>query len=106
MWSLRVALSFHGLMTLSRRSIKPPRHGGLAVWRRHSAACSVRTRQYAEECRIAVRYPMTEGKTPDEDSDTREDGVEEIEGPHRSDAHEVEQRPFYLSVDLHLGRGS
>src|SRR5216684_3257315 len=34
MWSLRDALSFHGLMTLSRRSIKRPPQGALAVWPR------------------------------------------------------------------------
>ena len=48
----------------------------------------------AEECWIAVRYPMAEGKAANEDGDTGEDGIEEIEGPHCADAYEVEERPF------------
>ena len=52
----------------------------------------------AEEGRIAVRYPMAESKTANEDGDTGEDGIEEVEGPHRADAYEVEQRPFYAQV--------
>src|SRR5713226_4981590 len=48
-------------------------------------------RQDAKKRRIAVRHPMPEGKTAYEDGDTREDGIEEIEGPHRADANEVEQ---------------
>jgi hypothetical protein len=41
---------------------------------------------------------MTEGETANEDGDTRKDGIEEVEGPHRSDAHEVEQRTLYAQV--------
>jgi len=37
--------------------------------------------QDAEERRIAVRYPMAEGKTTNEDGDTGEDGIEEIKAP-------------------------
>src|SRR4029077_12675321 len=33
---------------------------------------------------------MAEGKSANEDGNTCEDGVEEIEGPHRADADEVE----------------
>jgi hypothetical protein len=55
-------------------------------------------REDAEEGRIAVRYPMPESKTPDEYSETGEDGIEEVEGPHCADAYEVEQRPFYAQV--------
>jgi uncharacterized protein YcsI (UPF0317 family) len=55
-------------------------------------------REDAEECRIAVRYPMAEGKTPDEYGDTGEDGIEEIKGPDRADAYEVKQRPFHAQV--------
>jgi hypothetical protein len=38
---------------------------------------------------------MAEGKTANEDGDTGEDGIEEIEGPHCSDTNEVEQRAFH-----------
>ena len=48
--------------------------------------------------RIAVRYPMAEGKTANEDGDTREDGIEDVEGPHRAHADEVEQRTFHAPV--------
>ena len=52
----------------------------------------------AEECRIAVRYPMAEGKAADEDGDTSEDGIKEIEGSHRPDADEVEEGAFHAQV--------
>jgi hypothetical protein len=51
--------------------------------------------QDAEERRITVCDPMAEGKTANEDGDTGEDGIEEIEGPHSSDTNEVEQRAFH-----------
>jgi hypothetical protein len=41
---------------------------------------------------------MPKGKTAKEDGDAREDGIEEIEGPYRADAYEVEQRPFHAQV--------
>jgi hypothetical protein len=41
---------------------------------------------------------MPEGKTPTKYGDTREDGIEEIEGAHRPYADEVEQRTFYAQV--------
>jgi hypothetical protein len=41
---------------------------------------------------------MPESKTPDEYGDTGEDGIEEIEGPHRSDADEVEERTLHAQV--------
>jgi len=44
----------------------------------------------AEECWIAVRYPMAEGKAANEDGDPGEYGIEEIEGPHCADTDEVE----------------
>src|SRR5258708_30933190 len=56
----------------------------------------------AEECRIAVRYPMPESKTPDEYCDTGEYGIEEVEGPHCADAYEVEQRPFNSQIGERL----
>jgi hypothetical protein len=56
----------------------------------------------AEECRIAVRYPMAEGKTANKDGDAREDRIEEIEGSHRSDADEVEERTLYAQVSKWL----
>jgi hypothetical protein len=59
-------------------------------------------RQDAEEGRIAVRYPMPEGKTPDEYGDTGEDGIEEVEGPYRSDADEVEESAFHAQVGERL----
>jgi hypothetical protein len=55
-------------------------------------------RQDAEERRITVCYPMAESETANEDGDTREDGIEEIEGTHRPYADEVEQRTFYAQV--------
>jgi hypothetical protein len=45
---------------------------------------------------------MAEGKAANEDGDTSEDGIEEIEGSHRSDADEVEQRPFHTQVGERL----
>jgi len=41
---------------------------------------------------------MAEGKAANEDGDTCEDGIEEIEGPHCADADEVEQRAFHAQV--------
>jgi hypothetical protein len=52
----------------------------------------------AEECRIAIRYPMAERETANKNSDTGEDGIEEIEGPHRAYANEVEERTFHAQV--------
>jgi len=56
----------------------------------------------AEECRIAVCYPMAEGKAANEDGDTGEDGIEGVEGSHRSDADEVEECPFHTQVSERL----
>jgi hypothetical protein len=56
----------------------------------------------AEECRIAVRYPMAEGKAAYEDGDTSKDGIEEIEGPDCSNANEVEQSAFDAQVGERL----
>jgi hypothetical protein len=52
----------------------------------------------AKERRIAVRNPMAEAETANEDGDTGKDGIEEIEGPDRADADEVEQRAFHTQV--------
>jgi hypothetical protein len=41
---------------------------------------------------------MAEGKAANENGDTGEDGIEEIEGSHRSDADEVEECPFHSQV--------
>src|SRR5580698_8715734 len=56
----------------------------------------------AEKRRIAVCYPMTESKTANEHGDTGQDGVEEIEGSHRTDADEVEQSALYAQVGERL----
>jgi hypothetical protein len=45
---------------------------------------------------------MAEGKTANEDGDTGEDGIEEIEGPHRTYADEVEQSALYAQVGERL----
>jgi hypothetical protein len=52
----------------------------------------------AEEGRIAVRHPMAEGKAANEDSDTCEDGIEEVEGAYGAHTDEVEERPFDSQV--------
>jgi hypothetical protein len=58
--------------------------------------------QDAKECRIAVAYPMAEGKAANENGDAREDGIEEIESPYSADAHEVEERAFNAQVSERL----
>jgi hypothetical protein len=45
---------------------------------------------------------MPESKTPDEYGDTGEDGIEEVEGPHRADADEVEERPLHAQIGERL----
>src|SRR5208337_977245 len=55
-------------------------------------------RQDAKERRIAVRHPMSEGETANENGDTGEDGIEEIESPHRANTDEVKQRAFDAQV--------
>jgi predicted N-acetyltransferase YhbS len=45
---------------------------------------------------------MAEGKTANEDSNTCEDGIEEIERPDRADADEVEERAFHPQVSERL----
>jgi hypothetical protein len=45
---------------------------------------------------------MAEGKAANEDGDTGEDGIEKIKSPHRTDADEVEQRPFRAQVGERL----
>src|ERR1700677_451269 len=79
MWSFSAALSFHGLRTLLRRSIRRPPPGGLAV-----------------------RHPRAKDKTAAEDSDARENGIEQIKGPHGTDADEVEQGAFDAQVGERL----
>jgi hypothetical protein len=54
--------------------------------------------QNAEKRRVTVSHPMAEGKTSDEDGDASQDGIEEIESPHRSNTHEVEERALYEVV--------
>jgi hypothetical protein len=45
---------------------------------------------------------MAEGKAANEDGDTGEDGIEEIECPHRSDADEVEECALHTQVSERL----
>src|SRR5580658_1438707 len=45
---------------------------------------------------------MAEGKAANEDSDTCENGIEEVEGPNCADAYKVEQRPFDTQVGERL----
>src|SRR5580704_936425 len=45
---------------------------------------------------------MAEGKAANEDGDTCEDGIEEIESPHRADADEVEQCALHTQVSERL----
>ncbi|HLX86515.1 MAG TPA: hypothetical protein VKR59_21630, partial [Terriglobales bacterium] len=56
----------------------------------------------AEECRIAVRYPMAEGKAANEYGDTCEDGIEEVESPDRTNADEIEERPLNAQISERL----
>jgi hypothetical protein len=41
---------------------------------------------------------MSEGETANENGDTGEDGIEEIEGPHRAHADEVKQSPLHAQI--------
>jgi hypothetical protein len=45
---------------------------------------------------------MPEGKTPNEDGDTRQDGIEEIERSHCANTNEIEQRAFDAQVGERL----
>jgi hypothetical protein len=45
---------------------------------------------------------MPESETANENGDTREDRIEEIESPHRADADEVEQCAFHAQVGERL----
>jgi hypothetical protein len=45
---------------------------------------------------------MAEGKSANENRDTGEDGIEEIERSHRADADEVEQRALHAQVSERL----
>jgi hypothetical protein len=45
---------------------------------------------------------MAEGKAANEDRYTRQDGVEEIEGPHCANTNEVEQRALNAQVSERL----
>jgi hypothetical protein len=45
---------------------------------------------------------MSEGETANENGDAGEDGIEEIEGPHRANTDEVEQRAFHAQVGKRL----
>ena len=45
-------------------------------------------------------YPRS--KAGYENGDPREDGIEEIEGAHRADADEVEQRAFHAQIGERL----
>src|ERR1035437_4284611 len=98
MWSLREALSFHGLMTLSSRNISGPPRVEPAVCRRHSAACTARLGQDAKERRVAVRYPVPECKSADKDGEAGENAVEEVESAHGAHADEVKQRALDAQI--------
>jgi hypothetical protein len=45
---------------------------------------------------------MAEGKSSYEDGDAGQDGIEEIESPHRSNTHEVEERALDAEVGERL----
>jgi hypothetical protein len=45
---------------------------------------------------------MAEGKAANENGDTGEDGIEEIEGSHRSDADEVKECAFHAQIGERL----
>ena len=49
---------------------------------------------------FVTQWPKAE--TANENSDTGEDGIEEIEGPHRTYANEVEERAFHAQVGERL----
>jgi hypothetical protein len=48
---------------------------------------------------------MAEGKAAYEDGYTREEGIEEIERPHRADADEVEQHALHPQIGERLMQG-
>jgi hypothetical protein len=45
---------------------------------------------------------MAEGEAADEDGDTCEDGIEEIESPHGTDTDEVEERALNAQIGERL----
>ena len=55
-------------------------------------------RQNAKKCRIAVRHPMSEGKSANKHSDPGKNGIEEVEGADRLNTDEEEQRAFDTQV--------
>jgi len=53
--------------------------------------------QLAEVERIVARHSGEAGAT-DKHGDPRQDGIEEIEGPHSADADEVKQSPLHAQI--------
>ena len=86
-------------MTLSRRSIRrTSTRGMLCFAASYRALVPLGFCKDAQECRIGVRHPMAEGESANEDGDSGEQAVEEVECAHRADADEVEQRPLDAQV--------
>lgn len=59
-------------------------------------------RQNSKERRVTVCDPMTECESANENGDTGEDGIEQIEGTHCADADEVEERPLNTQLGERL----
>src|ERR1019366_6827278 len=98
MWSLSEAASFHGLMTLSSRSIRhlhtrDTLFGGVVAH-----VVTLRFSKDAQESWVGIRHPMTECEAADEDSNSGKQAVEEVEYANGPDADEVEERPLHTEV--------
>src|SRR5258707_10704606 len=99
MWSLRAALSFHGLMTLSRLSILGHLHAGNALFRGVvTGLVALGPGENSQERGIAVCDPLTECESAHENGYSGENGVEEIESSDSANANEVKQGAFDAQV--------
>src|SRR6266700_2851139 len=91
MCSQSAAASFHGLMTLARRSIDHLHAWNALLGCIVPALVPLGLCGDAEKGRIAVRHPMAKDKSANKDCGSGKQAVEEVKGAYSADADKVEQ---------------
>src|ERR1017187_1562356 len=98
MWSLSEAASFHGLMTLSSRSIRHLHTRDTLLGGVVAHVVTLRFSKDAQESRVGIGNPMTECEAADEYCNPGKQAVEEVEYAHGSYTDEVKQRSLHTEV--------
>jgi hypothetical protein len=92
---LSEAASFHGLMTLSSRSIRHLHTREILLGGVVAHVVTLRFSKDAQESRVGMCNPLTECEAADEDGNSGEQAVEKVEYANGPDTNEVEERSLH-----------